>query len=178
MLLPDETYEQAKHQNFLISFGGFSNLIDINDIDVKNFSKDGGFFNETDEHREEEDDDFVSRTEELKRNSIIFEERDESTGNSDESCSQQSYPIRKLEERQRLGLGDGPSEPHEGYDKTSQFFDNIPEFQGETLGPFSINNKSDFNIRTNIDLLRACEVFLMKHRIRPDFFCKYRPVAK
>ncbi|XP_058447465.1 uncharacterized protein LOC131427904 [Malaya genurostris] len=62
------------------------------------------------------------------------------------------------------------------YDKTSDFFNNIPEFQGESLGPFNLNNKSDMNIRTNIDILHACELFLMRNRIRPDFFCKYKKV--
>ena len=60
------------------------------------------------------------------------------------------------------------------YDKTSDFFNNIPEFHGESLGPFSF--KTD--MRTNIDILRACELFLLKNRIRPDFFCKYNKVIK
>uniref|UniRef100_A0A182MDK6 Uncharacterized protein n=1 Tax=Anopheles culicifacies TaxID=139723 RepID=A0A182MDK6_9DIPT len=74
---------------------------------------------------------------------------------------------------------DGP-EPGErdDYDKTSDFFNNIPEFQGEALGPFSIAGKRtepDWgSIRTNVDILRACELFLMRHRMRPDFFCKYK----
>ncbi|XP_058056598.1 uncharacterized protein LOC131207977 [Anopheles bellator] len=64
------------------------------------------------------------------------------------------------------------------YERTSDFFNNIPEFQGEALGPFSIAGKGaepDWgSIRTNVDILRACELFLMHHRIRPDFFCKYK----
>ncbi|XP_035905018.1 uncharacterized protein LOC118509047 [Anopheles stephensi] len=74
---------------------------------------------------------------------------------------------------------DGPDPgERDDYDKTSDFFNNIPEFQGEALGPFSITAKRtepDWgSIRTNVDILRACELFLMRHRMRPDFFCKYK----
>ncbi|XP_053663420.1 uncharacterized protein LOC128712552 [Anopheles marshallii] len=74
---------------------------------------------------------------------------------------------------------DGPDPgERDDYDKTSDFFNNIPEFQGEALGPFSIAGKRtepDWgSIRTNVDILRACELFLMRHRMRPDFFCKYK----
>uniref|UniRef100_A0A182S829 Uncharacterized protein n=1 Tax=Anopheles maculatus TaxID=74869 RepID=A0A182S829_9DIPT len=74
---------------------------------------------------------------------------------------------------------DGPDPgERDDYDKTSDFFNNIPEFQGEALGPFSITGKRtepDWgSIRTNVDILRACELFLMRHRMRPDFFCKYK----
>lgn len=72
----------------------------------------------------------------------------------------------------------GGDELGNDYDKTSDFFNNIPEFQGESLGPFSLKNKNDLNIRTNIDILRACELFLMRNRIRPDFFCKYKTTVK
>ncbi|XP_053673642.1 uncharacterized protein LOC128723903 [Anopheles nili] len=68
--------------------------------------------------------------------------------------------------------------PGDDYDKTSDFFNNIPEFQGEALGPFSITGKRTepnwSGIRTNVDVLRACELFLVRHRMRPDFFCKYK----
>uniref|UniRef100_A0A182NAV0 Uncharacterized protein n=1 Tax=Anopheles dirus TaxID=7168 RepID=A0A182NAV0_9DIPT len=78
---------------------------------------------------------------------------------------------------------DAPADAHDpgerdDYDKTSDFFNNIPEFQGEALGPFSIESKGNEpdwgSIRTNVDVLRACELFLMRHRMRPDFFCKYK----
>uniref|UniRef100_A0A182HRF0 Uncharacterized protein n=1 Tax=Anopheles arabiensis TaxID=7173 RepID=A0A182HRF0_ANOAR len=80
-------------------------------------------------------------------------------------------------------LPDGPDPgERDDYDKTSDFFNNIPEFQGEALGPFSIANKGtepDWgSIRTNVDILRACELFLMRHRMRPDFFCKYKTAMK
>lgn len=77
-----------------------------------------------------------------------------------------------------LDIRRGGDELEHDYDKTSDFFNNIPEFQGESLGPFSLDNKNELNIRTNIDILRACELFLMRNRIRPDFFCKYKKVIK
>ena len=61
----------------------------------------------------------------------------------------------------------------ESYDETSEFFDNIPDYNGEPLRPFSISNSNESS-RTNADLLKECEMFLCKYRIRPDFFCRYR----
>lgn len=65
----------------------------------------------------------------------------------------------------------------ESYGKTSEFFNNIPVYTGEPLGPFSIPNKRT-SIRTSADVLKECELFLYKHRIRPDFFCRYRKAIK
>lgn len=65
----------------------------------------------------------------------------------------------------------------ESYGKTSEFFNNIPIYTGEPLGPFSIPNKRT-SIRTSADVLKECESFLYKHRIRPDFFCRYRKAIK
>lgn len=59
------------------------------------------------------------------------------------------------------------------YEQTSEFFNNIPDFNGEPLGPFSIPQTQD-NVKTTADLLKECETFLYKYRIRPDFFCRYR----
>lgn len=61
----------------------------------------------------------------------------------------------------------------ESYEQTSEFFNNIPDFNGESLGPFSIPQTRD-NVKTTADLLKECEMFLYKYRIRPDFFCRYR----
>uniref|UniRef100_A0A2M3Z623 Uncharacterized protein n=1 Tax=Anopheles braziliensis TaxID=58242 RepID=A0A2M3Z623_9DIPT len=81
---------------------------------------------------------------------------------------------------------DPMTERCDDYDKTSDFFNNIPEFQGEALGPFSLAGKQNrpepepepdpdwASIRTNVDILRACELFLVRHRIRPDFFNSQR----
>lgn len=60
-----------------------------------------------------------------------------------------------------------------GYEHTSEFFNNIPEFNGEPLGPFSIPNTRETS-KTTADLLKECEMFLYKYRIKPDFFCRYR----
>ncbi|XP_053691806.1 myosin-G heavy chain [Sabethes cyaneus] len=105
---------------------------------------------------------------------------------NDSSCSSLTSDIQTDlgSDEEAEGRRENPSrgqrtnvdEQETDYDKTSDFFNNIPEFQGESLGPFSLNNKNDLNIRTNIDILRACELFLMRNRIRPDFFCKYKKV--
>lgn len=61
----------------------------------------------------------------------------------------------------------------EGFKQTCDFFNNIPEFNGEPLGPFSIP-KSFKMSHTTADLLKECEILLNKYHIRPDFFCRYR----
>lgn len=68
----------------------------------------------------------------------------------------------------------------ESYGKTSEFFNNIPIYTGEALGPFSLTNLTNkkTSIRTSADVLKECESFLYKHRIRPDFFCRYRKAIK
>lgn len=63
----------------------------------------------------------------------------------------------------------------ENFSKTSEFFNNIPEFCGEPLGPFTLKSKNDEpSVQTSPDILRECESFLGKYRIRPEFFCRYR----
>lgn len=61
----------------------------------------------------------------------------------------------------------------ESFKQTCDFFNNIPEFNGEPLGPFSIPKASKTS-HTTADLLKECEILLNKYRIRPDFFCRYR----
>lgn len=61
----------------------------------------------------------------------------------------------------------------EGFEQTAEFFNNIPEFNGEALGPFSIPKHNKLSYRTE-DLLKECEELLNKYRIKPDFFCRYR----
>lgn len=61
----------------------------------------------------------------------------------------------------------------ESFKQTCDFFNNIPEFNGEPLGPFSVP-KSFKMSHTTADLLKECEILLNKYRIRPDFFCRYR----
>lgn len=61
----------------------------------------------------------------------------------------------------------------ESFQQTCDFFNNIPEFHGEPLGPFSIP-KANRTSNNDADLLKECELLLYKYRIRPDFFCRYR----
>lgn len=61
----------------------------------------------------------------------------------------------------------------DSFKETCDFFNNIPEFNGEPLGPFSIPKASRIS-HTDADLLKECELLLYKYRIRPDFFCRYR----
>lgn len=66
--------------------------------------------------------------------------------------------------------------------RTSEFFNNIPDYTGDPLGPFGMAADADgggadhkFGPHDNAaDVLRECEEFLHTHRIRPDFFCRYR----
>lgn len=71
----------------------------------------------------------------------------------------------------------------EDYRRTAEFFNNIPDFSGDPLGPFSLPAKEAPSAsqdapnptpKTSADVLKECELFLFKHRIRPDFFCRYR----
>lgn len=60
----------------------------------------------------------------------------------------------------------------ESFKQTCDFFNNIPEFHGEPLGPFSIPKEHKIS-NADADLLKECELILYKYRIRPDFFCRY-----
>ncbi|XP_068140954.1 uncharacterized protein [Drosophila tropicalis] len=79
------------------------------------------------------------------------------------------------------------------YDRTADFFENIPDFLGTTLPAFlyspaeeaaaeisqkEVLDQSDASSSKsencdNDDVLRLCEDFLCRHRMRPDFFCQY-----
>lgn len=61
----------------------------------------------------------------------------------------------------------------DSFKQTCDFFNNIPEYHGEPLGPFSIPKAYKMS-HTTADLLKECEILLNKYRIRPDFFCRYR----
>lgn len=60
----------------------------------------------------------------------------------------------------------------ESFQQTCDFFNNIPEYNGEPLGPFSIPKVNRVS-NNDADLLKECELLLYKYRIRPDFFCRY-----
>lgn len=79
-----------------------------------------------------------------------------------------------IKEHSRSGQNHFTSEPIlEAPGKVSEFFDNIPDFVGEPLGPFSIPKKKLVE-KEKDDIFKECENILQKHRIRPDFFCRYR----
>lgn len=82
-------------------------------------------------------------------------------------------PVDNAAEEDRYNGNETP----ESYERTSDFFNNIPEFNGEPLGPFSVPHARDSQ-QTSADLMRECELFLYRHRIRPDFFCRYRKVLQ
>lgn len=72
----------------------------------------------------------------------------------------------------------------ENFVKTSDFFNNIPDYMGDPLGPFGMPNETEcadgdgengsHQINNAADVLKECEEFLHTHRIRSDFFCRYR----
>ncbi|KAH8378149.1 hypothetical protein KR093_009621, partial [Drosophila rubida] len=94
------------------------------------------------------------------------------------------------------------SESSSSYDRTADFFENIPDFVGPSLPTFlytpqsvqsqpidvlpgsplpsssatssgrdeALNSSESENCN---DVLRLCEDFLCRHRMRPDFFCQY-----
>lgn len=73
----------------------------------------------------------------------------------------------------------------ENFVKTSEFFNNIPDYTGAPIGPFGMtyepegsDGKFGRNVNKTADLLKECEEFLHTHRIRPDFFCRYRKAIK
>ena len=72
---------------------------------------------------------------------------------------------QQKQQQQRCGTPDS-------FKETCDFFNNIPEFHGEALGPFSIP-KANRMSNNDADLLKECELLLYKYRIRPDFFCRY-----
>lgn len=113
---------------------------------------------------------------------ILEESKFEPRLDDGNNCKQNVMNVekRKVEKLKRLVENNNDDERScspESYGKTSEFFNNIPIYTGEPLGPFSIPNKRT-SIRTSADVLKECESFLYKHRIRPDFFCRYRNAIK
>lgn len=92
-----------------------------------------------------------------------------------------SEKVRKIgrssEELDNMCKADRGETP-ESFRRTSEFFNNIPDYAGDPMGPFSLPNttttEDEVKSRTSADVLKECELFLHKHRIRPDFFCRYR----
>jgi len=91
------------------------------------------------------------------------------------------------------------------YDRTADFFENIPDFVGASLPTFLYSPQSDTppdapesppsssdpsghaveepqelssESENCDDVLRLCEDFLCRHRMRPDFFCQYHKAVR
>lgn len=83
----------------------------------------------------------------------------------------------------------------ENFGRTSEFFNNIPDYLGDPYRPFSLaqgavtpdvqrSRRPEAGDRLHAhagraaaesaDVLKECEQFLHTHRIRSDFFCRYR----
>jgi hypothetical protein len=169
MLLPDQTYEQANPaQDILTSYGQLIGEDDEDIIEKKLF--------------------LASLKANLKVSTLPrSKQKLKDRINSDDVQSLHTFGEHnvaaeeeksRMEEKKNAKNAQRRDNGDENYERTSEFFNNIPEFDGEALGPFSVHSKQDFSIRTNVDLLKACEVFLETHRIRPDFFCKYRSAVE
>lgn len=145
MLLPDQTYEQASCED-LESIDLLKKLLKTTDTNEIKIKRPDSVYTIKDKEKSLDatgDDDFP-----IIENNVFSESE-----NSDDG-----------EKR-----GDSP----ENFQKTSEFFNNIPEFKGEPMGPFKLPDEMEINT-ANPDILRECESFLWKYRIRPDFFCRYR----
>ncbi|XP_037959000.1 uncharacterized protein LOC119688392 [Teleopsis dalmanni] len=73
------------------------------------------------------------------------------------------------------------------YEYNTDFFNNIPDFMGETFPPCTFEHQcsdgrsdtatsrsnSDIDSNATSEVLRICKDFLWRHRMRPDFFCQY-----
>lgn len=153
MLLPDQTYEQACQQQ------------NTNQFNTKKFPTKSKYI--IDERK------YESKSESETETESDTDDTDSDTSSDDDF------------EENKEKCDDLP----ENFSKTTEFFNNIPEFHGEPLGPFSIpiikNDKklSESHQKTppstslppkHNDILRECETFLFKYRIKPDFFCRYR----
>lgn len=102
--------------------------------------------------------------------------------NTAKSVKTKSEKVRKIgrssEEVDNVFISADRGETPDSFRKTSEFFNNIPDYAGNPMGPFSLPNKTttenEVKSKASADVLKECELFLHKHRIRPDFFCRYR----
>jgi hypothetical protein len=173
MLLPDQTYEQANPaQDILTSYGQLIGEDDEDIIEKKLFlaSLKANLKVSTLPRSKQKLKDRINSDDVQSLHTF-----GEHGGDKQMDEEKSSRMEAKKNEKNAQRSGDNGDET---YERTSEFFNNIPEFDGEALGPFSVHSKQDFSIRTNVDLLKACEVFLETHRIRPDFFCKYRSAVE
>jgi hypothetical protein len=174
MLLPDQTYEQANTKDILTPFGQLINEDDEDIIEKKLFIESLTKVSTLPKIKEKLKNLINVDIHSLHNQSkYLAEYNDDCEKNEADGCCEEKAKKEEKENEKNVMKGE-EIELSENYERTSEFFNNIPEYDGEALGPFSVHSKQDFSIRTNVDLLKACELFLSTHRIRPDFFCKYR----
>lgn len=149
MLLPDQTYEQC--QVILAPLKAIRKILEESNVEPK-----------------------LLETSQSTTNS----------SNAAKSVKTKSEKVRKIDRSSKkiddvLGADRVRGETPESFRKTSEFFNNIPDYAGDPMGPFSLPHQTttddnEVKSQTSADVLKECELFLHKHRIRPDFFCRYR----
>lgn len=203
MLLPDQTYEQVSNgQEIVASIGHLKKLLESPEvtkkillIDAKRaieeaFEGDCHTGDRHEPHRR-----MVADGEEIESKCIISRRsiglsatsssdraRDDDTEEEDDDDAHTNDDDDTGEDDKSENGCDTRSSSPESFEKTTNFFNNIPEFSGQPLGPFTRQSPDvatkpphqSTSVHTNLDILRACEMFLYKHRIRPDFFCRYK----
>lgn len=150
MLLPDQTYEQC--QVILAPLKAIRKILEESNVEPK----------------------LLETSKSSPSNSHVHR-------NTAKSGKAKSEKVRKIG-RSSEGVDNvfkaDRGETPESFRRTSEFFNNIPDYAGDPMGPFSLPNKTttedEVKSRTSADVLKECELFLHKHRIRPDFFCRYR----
>lgn len=172
MLLPDQTYEQC--QDMLAPVVALKRILDDTEskpqIEIE--------YNEKSIVTNDDNDDNNTKKKKNEHEnggdwSDVDDEDDDDHGNKNEL----EMLIVNGDENEHQDEKRDRFDTPESYDQTSDFFNNVPDFHGEPLGPFSIPHVKNSQ-QTSADLMRECELFLYRHRIRPDFFCRYRKVVE
>ncbi|GAB0095316.1 hypothetical protein DMENIID0001_106810 [Sergentomyia squamirostris] len=198
MLLPDQTYEQVSNGHEIVaSIGHLKKLLESPEvakkillIDAKRAIEESfdGDCHTGDGHEvhgidgEAIESKCVISKKSIERSATSSSVDDDDSNDDAEECGNDDEDEEEDDKSENDGCDTRSSSP-ESFEKTANFFNNIPEFAGQPLGPFTrqspdgVATKSphhDTSVHTNMDILRACEMFLFKHRIRPDFFCRYK----
>lgn len=196
MLLPDQTYEQACHIPAATDYKSYDRLAALKKIIQS--SNDGGHFIKTTKsttgfggvigdttnyvknheifgHRKNITDDSESESE-TETDTDDDEDDDDDDDDEDDDDDVEAYSVFEEEIILPAPHQEKPADPKKVFAKTCEFFDNIPEYRGDPLGPFSIPLRKERNTsqKTNPNILKECESYLTKYRIRPEFFCRYR----
>ncbi|XP_059609617.1 uncharacterized protein LOC132256982 [Phlebotomus argentipes] len=203
MLLPDQTYEQVlSGQEIVASIGHLKKLLELESsevakkillIDVKRPIEESSKGDCHGEDRHEphrsmdnggeaiESECAISRRSiELSATSSSDQTRNDDTEDDYDESGECDDDLLQGEEKIKTTENHSRSNSPKDFERTTNFFNNIPEFCGQPLRPFTRPENSSKephqtnSVHTNLDILRACEMFLYKHRIRPDFFCRYK----